>query len=112
MFVHACTHVHARAHVPVTTHQLYASQKHVELVCGFYGMKHPKCKMALEKDDELYKNFILQFDSKNEQGRDLEQSTSFEQSPGTGQKMGVRGSGIGRSTHDCIRDTLCEMEEE
>lgn len=109
MIVHAC------ANVPVTTHQLYASQKHLELVCGFYGMKHPKCKMALEKDDELYKNFILQFDSRNEheQGRDLGQSTSFEQSTSAAkrQEMGIRGDSIGGSTHNRVSDSLHVMEE-
>lgn len=40
---------------------LYASQKRVELVCGFYGPKHPKCKKALDDDDELYRDFLTQF---------------------------------------------------
>jgi hypothetical protein len=100
--------VHARANVPVTTHQLYASQKHLELVCGFYGMKHPKCKMALEKDDELYKNFILQFDSRNEQGCDLGQSTSAPKR----QEMGIRSDSLGGSTHNRVSDSLHVVEEE
>lgn len=66
----------------MTTHHLYASQKNVELVCGFYGMNHPKCKEVLQKDDELYKNFILQFTSKN------------------GKQMGVCGSHNDSSHND------------
>ena len=49
----------------VQIQHLYASQKNVELVCGFYGIKHPKCKEVLEKDDELYKTFMLQFKKKS-----------------------------------------------
>jgi hypothetical protein len=52
--------------VIVQYHQLYTSQKHIELVCGFYGPKHPKCKEAIQKNDELYFNFMLQFKKKSD----------------------------------------------
>ena len=93
---------------PVTTHQLYTSQKHVELVCGFYGMKHPKCKMAREKDDELYKNFILQFDSRNkhEQSRDLEQGRDTVDKR---QEMDICGDS--GSNHNRIGDHIRIVEE-
>jgi hypothetical protein len=75
-------------------------------------MKHPKCKMALEKDDELYNNFILQFDSR----RKHEQSTSFEQSTSTSfetkrQEVGVRGNSVSDSSHNSIGDSLCIVEK-
>ena len=89
---------------PVTTHQLYTSQKHVELVCGFYGMKHPKCKIAREKDDELYKNFILQFDSRNkhEQGRDTADKR---------QEMDICGNSISSHTHNSSSDHIHIVEK-
>ena len=51
----------------VTTHQLIQSQKKTELVCGFYGHDHPKCKRSLKKDEILYQKFMDQFkvDDKN-----------------------------------------------
>ena len=94
--------------VPVTTHQLYVSQKNVELVCGFYGMNHPKCKMALEKDDELYANFILQFDISRRHV--LEQKTTTTHP--ARQEMGLRSGGSRRNPNDSISDTFYDMEEE
>lgn len=48
----------------VLTQHLYASQKHVDLVCGFYGYDHPKCKKAIQQDEKLYMSFMKQFDPK------------------------------------------------
>ena len=45
----------------ITTEQLIKSQKKTELVCGFYGHEHPKCKKAVQKDTALYMNFLKQF---------------------------------------------------
>lgn len=47
-------------------HHLYASQKRVELVCGFYGKNHPKCKEAIQKDTEIYNSFMDQFKKKTD----------------------------------------------
>ena len=47
--------------VIVTTDQVYRSHKRVNLVCGFYGPDHPKCKKAVDDDTELYLNFMKQF---------------------------------------------------
>ncbi len=96
----------ACAHVPVTTHQLYTSQKHVELVCGFYGIKHPKCKTALEKDDELYKNFILQFDNNRYERHDDDDGTSIQ----TGKEMGTLR--VGDTIHNRNNSTHSGVENE
>ena len=45
----------------ITTEQLIKSQQKTELVCGFYGYSHPKCKKAVQKDTHLYMNFLRQF---------------------------------------------------
>ena len=47
----------------VTTDQIYKSQAHVKLVCGFYGPTHPKCKQAVDNDTTLYMSFLKQFDT-------------------------------------------------
>lgn len=47
----------------VTVQHLFASQRRVELVCGFYGPTHPKCKEILAKDEELYTKFLNQISS-------------------------------------------------
>ena len=49
----------------VLTQHLYASQKHVDLVCGFYGYDHPKCKKAIQRDEKLYLSFMKQFSTQN-----------------------------------------------
>lgn len=45
----------------ITTDMLIKNQKRTELVCGFYGHSHPKCKKAMKKDDLLYIEFLKQF---------------------------------------------------
>lgn len=45
----------------ITTDHLIKSQKKTEIVCGFYGYEHPKCKKAIQKDTQLYMNFLKQF---------------------------------------------------
>lgn len=45
----------------ITTDMLIKNQKRTELVCGFYGYSHPKCKRAMKKDDILYVEFLKQF---------------------------------------------------
>ena len=50
----------------VQFHHLLAYQKHVELVCGFYGPTHPKCKEVIQNNDDLYATFMLQFKKKSD----------------------------------------------
>lgn len=52
-----------RPHPPVYVHpnQLHKSAEYVNLVCGFYGPNHPKCKQAVDDDAELYLSFMKQF---------------------------------------------------
>ena len=45
----------------VTTVQIYKSQAHVNLVCGFYGPTHPKSKQAVDNNKKLYLAFLNQF---------------------------------------------------
>lgn len=45
----------------ITTEMLIKNQKRTELVCGFYGYSHPKCKRAVKKDNLLYLEFLKQF---------------------------------------------------
>ena len=45
----------------VTTDQIYKSHARVNLVCGFYGPTHPKCKKAVDDDTDLYLAFLNQF---------------------------------------------------
>ncbi len=45
---------------PVTVQRMIASQKRTELVCGFYGYDHPRCKRAMKKDELLYIAFMNQ----------------------------------------------------
>jgi hypothetical protein len=47
--------------VYVSPAQLHKSAERVSLICGMYGPKHPKCKKAIDDDDELYLNFMKQF---------------------------------------------------
>jgi hypothetical protein len=40
--------------------EVYRSQNRVNLVCGFYGPTHPKCKQAIDDDLEMYNDFMKQ----------------------------------------------------
>jgi hypothetical protein len=46
--------------VYVSPVQLHKSAERVNLVCGFYGPTHPKCKKAISDDYELYMKFLNQ----------------------------------------------------
>jgi hypothetical protein len=78
-------------------------------------MKHPKCKMALEKDNELYANFILQFDISrrhHEQERTLEQERALEHGQTSRQEMGICSSSRCGDSHDHNTDSSHGMEKE
>ena len=45
----------------ITTEHIYVANKNVELMCGFYGDSHPKCKEAIQKSKQVREGFILQF---------------------------------------------------
>lgn len=45
----------------ITTDQIYKSHARVNLICGFYGPTHPKCKKAIDADTYLHNAFLNQF---------------------------------------------------
>lgn len=58
----------------VTVQQMIAAQKRTELVCGFYGYDHPRCKRALKKDELLYIAFMNQFYSRDTNKKNADSS--------------------------------------